>query len=191
MKRIICHWTAGTYTVSATDRKHYHYIIDGDGGLALGGLAPEDNLNTSDGTYAAHTRGANTAAIGIAIAAMHNARERPFNAGAYPIKDKQVEALVKQCARLAARYGIPVRRDTILTHAEVERTLGIKQSGKWDVVWLPGMEKPGDPIAVGDVLRGKITAAMAPAPMAPPAIEIPAQPTLWQWLVAFFTGKGA
>jgi lysozyme family protein len=35
-----------------------------------------------------------------------------------------------------------------------------------------------------------------PAPVenrpAPPAIEIPfTQPTLWQWLVAFFTGKGA
>ena len=30
------------------------------------------------------------------------------------------------------------------------------------------------------------------APPAPPAIEIPfTQPTLWQWLVAFFTGKGA
>ena len=206
MNRIIIHWTAGTHKVSATDRKHYHFIIDGDGGMALGNMKPEDNLNTADGSYAAHTRGANTGAIGIAVAAMHGAQERPFKTGNYPITEKQVAALVAQCARLALQYKIPVRRSTILTHAEVERTLGIKQAGKWDIVWLPGMAGVGDAIVIGDTLRRRISQAMAPvappwivvdhkppvsAPQAPPAIEIPAI-TFPSWLDRFrawITGK--
>jgi len=48
----------------------------------------------------------------------------------------------------------------VLTHAEVQPTLGVRQRGKWDITWLPGMEAPGDPIDVGDVLRAKISAAL-------------------------------
>ena len=190
MKRIIIHWSAGTHTVSDVDRKHYHFIIDGDGGMALGRFKPEDNLSTADGTYAAHTKGTNTGAIGIAVAAMHGAQERPFKTGPYPITEKQVEALVRQCARLALQYGIPVARDTVLTHAEVERTLGIKQNGKWDIMWLPGWDAPRDPIVAGDYLRTKIRAAMADMQRpAPPAVEVPfTQPTFWQWLVSLFKG---
>ena len=194
MNRIIIHWTAGTHKVSATDRKHYHFIIDGDGGMALGNMKPEDNLNTSDGSYAAHTRGANTGAIGIAVAAMHGAQERPFKTGNYPITEKQVSALVAQCARLALQYGIPVRRNTILTHAEVERTLGIKQAGKWDIVWLPGMAGVGDAIVIGDILRRRISQAMLPVePVLPPShpYPIPAtvRPGFCAALWALLTGK--
>ena len=32
-------------------------------------------------------------------------------------------------------------------------TLGIVQRWKWDITWLPGMDQPGDPIAVGNRLR--------------------------------------
>ena len=30
MKRIIWHWTAGSYTCSELDKEHYHFIIEGD-----------------------------------------------------------------------------------------------------------------------------------------------------------------
>ena len=91
---------------------------------------------------------------------MHGARERPFDPGAYPIQQVQVDALVRLSAELARRYGIPVSRTTMLSHAEVQPTLGIKQSGKWDFMWLPGMAGPADPVALGDRLRGRVAAAL-------------------------------
>lgn len=54
-------------------------------------------------------------------------------------------------------------RRTVLSHAEVQPTLGIRQRGKWDIAWLPGMAKPGDPVAVGDRLREQVAAALGGA----------------------------
>lgn len=156
LTRIIMHWTAGSHVVSALDREHYHFIIDGAGQVVPGRRAPEANISASDGDYAAHTRGANTGAIGVAVAGMLNAMERPFSPGSHPLREAQIDALVGLCASLCARYGIAVSPQTVLTHAEVQPTLGIAQRGKWDITWLPGMNQPGDPIAVGNILRGRI-----------------------------------
>lgn len=156
MKRIIWHWSAGTHTPSAMDRQHYHFIIDGAGKVHPGNLPPEANLNTGDGQYAAHTRGCNTGAIGIAVAAMAGAVERPFASGKYPVTQAQVDALVRVTRELAAKYRIPVTRETILSHAEVQPTLKIAQRGKWDIAWIPGMAAPGDPVKVGDKLRALV-----------------------------------
>jgi len=158
LTRIIWHWTAGTYAVSATDRRRYHFIIDGDGTVAAGDRKPEDNISAADGHYAAHTLGANTGSIGIAVAAMHGARERPFDAGAYPIKTVQIDALVRLSADLARRYGIKPTPTTMLSHAEVEPTLGIKQSGKIDIAWAPWVTAPIDPVKIGNILRARVAA---------------------------------
>ncbi len=160
MKRIIIHWTAGGHNPTATDLEHYHEVIDGKGNVHTGEHPIADNASTADGDYAAHTRGCNTGSIGIAVAAMAGAVERPFSAGRYPVTNDQVAALCARVAYLAKLFGIPVTRETILTHAEVERTLGIAQRGKWDITWLPGMKAPGDAIAVGDQLRAKISLEM-------------------------------
>lgn len=156
MKRIIMHWTAGTHLVGAQDALHYHFIVDGGGAVVAGKYAPEDNLDVSNGEYAAHTRNCNTGSIGVAVAAMGRARERPFSAGPWPITEPQLEAFLRAVAGLADTYRIPTQRDTILTHAEVERTLGIDQAGKWDITWLPGMDAPGAALDVGDRLRARI-----------------------------------
>lgn len=186
MKRIIIHWTAGTHKVNNLDREHYHFIIAGDGTVEVGKYPVIANDSTADGAYAAHTKGANTGSIGVAVAAMAGAVERPFNAGAYPITGQQIEALAKLCARLANQYDIPVTRETILTHAEVQPTLGIKQNGKWDITWLPGWVTPGHPLAVGDILRTAITKQMTARTVSPTPIETPrARPgwlDFWQWL---------
>ncbi|MDQ7775242.1 MAG: N-acetylmuramoyl-L-alanine amidase [Paracoccus aminovorans] len=187
MDRIILHWSAGTHSVSALDRQHYHFIIDGGGAVHDGDHPPEANERPVAGKYAAHTLNCNTGSIGVSLAAMAGAVEAPFNQGRYPITDAQVEALVSLCARLCVRYGIAVTRKTVLSHAEVQPSLGIKQRGKWDIAWLPGMAKPGDPVAVGDRVRERIAAAMgsaqtitepdempavlSPAPAAPPTIR--------------------
>ena len=165
MQRIIMHWSAGTHTVSALDRQHYHFIIDGSGVVHDGIHKPEANERPVSGKYAAHTLNCNTGSIGVAVAAMAGAVEAPFSPGKYPITEAQVDALAGLCAHLCARYGIDVTRRTVLSHAEVQPTLKITQRGKWDIAWLPGMAKPGDPVAVGDVLRARIIAARGHTPI--------------------------
>lgn len=155
MERIIIHWTGGKHTPNTTDINHYHYIISGDGEVVKGKYEPEDNLSVKT-KYAAHTRGLNTGSIGVSLAGMFGAREAPLDVGDYPITEVQVEVLASLVARLCEEYDIPVTRTTVLTHAEVQPTLGVKQRFKWDIVWLPGMTKTEDPIKVGDKLRLKI-----------------------------------
>ncbi|SDL37521.1 peptidoglycan recognition protein family protein [Paracoccus chinensis] len=170
MKRIIIHWSAGGHTVSALDRQHYHYIVDDDGDVHAGIHPPEANRGPLvSGRYAAHTLNCNTGSIGVAFAAMAGAVERPFSAGRYPITPAQVDAMAALCAELCRQYNIPVSRKTVLTHAEVQPTLGITQRGKWDVTWLPGMSGPGAPVAVGDMLRARVLAELAPVPQVPTA----------------------
>jgi hypothetical protein len=199
VKRIIMHWTAGGHKANATDKRHYHFIVDGDGTVVAGNHAPEANEVIRDpmngSTYAAHTRGLNTGSIGVAVAAMAGATEAPFNAGAAPITERQLTAFCGLVARLAKQYGIAVTERTILTHAEVQPVLGIRQAGKWDITWLPGMDKPSDARGVGAQLRLQINAAMvaasAPAPKpvaANPAPETDSKAGMWGRLIRAIVG---
>lgn len=156
MKRIIWHWTAGAYGANGLERNHYHYIIEPER-IVPGTRNPEANLNIKDGDYSAHTRALNTGSIGVAIDAMAGARQFPFDAGYHPITKRQVAMLVELSADLAETYNIPVTRKTMLSHAEVEPTLGVKQRGKWDIAWLPGMKGSGDPVQIGDALRQRVS----------------------------------
>lgn len=169
MERIILHWSAGAHTASTLDLAHYHFVIDGQGRVHKGKHPVSANAGPlRAGAYAAHTLNANTGSIGVALAAMAGAQERPFRAGKYPITPAQVDALAALCADLCRQYDIPVSRQTVLSHAEVQPTLGITQRGKWDVTWLPGMSEPGAPVAVGDMIRARIVAELAPKPGAQP-----------------------
>lgn len=159
--RIIMHWTAGGNTANNTDVKHYHEIVEGDGTRVEGNHLPEANNNTGDGVYAAHTRAFNTGSIGLSMAAMAGAIHSPFADGSAPITNTQLDAFVAMVAEYADTYKIPVTRRTILSHAEVPITHGIPQAGKWDIAWLPGMNKPGNPVDVGDRLRAMISAKLA------------------------------
>ena len=64
---------------------------------------------------------------------MHEATEHPFDAGPSPINEAQFMAACQMMAALCFEYGIPVTPDTVLTHAEVEPALGVRQRGKWDI----------------------------------------------------------
>lgn len=156
LHRIHIHWTGGAYGDIALERSHYHVIILDTGKVVLGDLKPEANANTRDGQYAAHTRQANSGTIGVALDAMGGAVESPFNAGKYPITQRQLKGMAVEVANLCDTYNIPVTKWSVLTHAEIQPTLGIKQRWKWDITWLPGMDKPGDPIEVGNILREMI-----------------------------------
>ncbi|PZQ99217.1 MAG: N-acetylmuramoyl-L-alanine amidase [Cereibacter sphaeroides] len=153
---IVMHWTAGGPRASALDRQHYHFMVQQDCQIIAGIHAPEANIAPKQGAYAAHTLNANTGRIGVALCGMMGAGEAPFTAGQAPINEDQVYAFCKMIAGLAKKYGIKVDRQHVLSHAEVQPTLGIKQRGKWDITWLPGMAHPDNPVKVGDQLRAKI-----------------------------------
>lgn len=159
LERIIMHWTAGGHTANSTDKRHYHEIVQGDGSRVRGDHLPEANISTADGHYAAHVRKFNTGSIGLSMAAMAGAKHSPFDAGDHPITKKQLAAFVKVVAEYADTYDIPITRQTVLSHSEVPLIHNKPQPGKWDINWIPGMKRPGNPIEVGDKLREMIRAA--------------------------------
>ncbi len=160
LHRIILHWPAGARGVIEEERRHYHLIVGHDLQVYAGHLAPEANADCSDGVYAAHTRALNTGSIGVALDGMAGAQERPFDPGPAPITWEQIKVMAPLVADLCLTYDIPVSRYSVLTHAEVQPTLGVWQRQKWDITWLPGMSSPGDTIEVGDDLRRRISAEL-------------------------------
>jgi hypothetical protein len=160
MERVICHWTAGAHQASEHDREFYHMLIEADGNLIRGFYSIKDNVSTSDGIYAAHTKNCNTGSIGVSLCCMAGAIENPFSAGAYPMTETQWRTLAEVVAQLCSTYSIPVSRETVLSHAEVQGTLGIAQSGKIDIMWIPGMTQMDDALAIGDQFRKNVSALM-------------------------------
>ena len=160
MKRVVLHWSAGAYGVIPLEANAYHFLINRDGSVSRGVFDPEDNRPPlRRGGYAAHTLNLNSDSIGIAVDAMGDANERPFSAGRWPITNEQIDALVQLTADLCGKYRIPVTRETVLSHAEVQATLGVAQKNKWDIAWLPGMTAPGNPVEIGDQIRRRVQVA--------------------------------
>ncbi|WP_377838684.1 N-acetylmuramoyl-L-alanine amidase [Bosea sp. UC22_33] len=162
MKRIVVHWTAGAHRASGLDRRHYHILIEGDGKLVRG--IPSIDLNDAREVkpgYAAHTLSCNTGSIGVSLCCMAGAVESPFNAGEAPMTRSQWEALPRVLADLCRRYGISVTPRTVLSHAEVQGTLGIKQKGKWDISRLAFDQTVRGAQACGDLFRAGTASLLA------------------------------
>jgi len=162
MKRIIIHWTAGTYRPNSVELEHYHYLIDFEkdkyekASVRKGKCRPEDNLNCTDGSrYAAHTGGGNTGSIGVAVCAMLG-YQGIKQIGNYPIKPVQMEVCYELCARLCIKYNIPISKETIMTHYEFGKKNPYTTSrGKQDIVYLAS--NPSLPAGkIGDFIRNKI-----------------------------------
>lgn len=154
---IVFHWTAGQNKASDLDRAHYHLLIEGDGKHVRG--VPSINLNSlpkAKAGYAAHTLNCNTGFIGVSLCGMAGAVESPFSAGKQPITRVQWDELANVLAQLCKRYGIKVSRKTVLSHAEVQTNLGIKQKGKWDIARLPFDTSIQGASAIGDQMRAMV-----------------------------------
>lgn len=152
MKRIIIHWTAGTYQPNTHEYECYHYLVNGDGVVIKGKYTPEDNLNCTDGKYAAHTGGGNTGSIGIAMCGMAGFTGS-VSSTKYPLTKVQCERCFKLIAELAKLYNIPINPQTVMTHYE----FGLKHpetssAGKIDINYLPAYDKRDK---VGDFIRSK------------------------------------
>lgn len=198
MKRIIMHWTAGGGRASAEDKAHYHRLVEYDGTIVLGKEDIADNIVTSDGDYAAHTLNLNAGSIGVSMCGMRGAVENPFDAGPSPVTEKQFRAFCIMVADLAREYSIPVTPETVLTHAEVQPNLGVKQRGKWDFTRLPFRDDLRGAKPVGDYFRATILEVMGvvePVAMQRPILRLgdrgPMVGDLQGQLAAlgYFTGK--
>lgn len=160
LRRTITHWTGGGSRANDSDRTHYHFITEWDGEIVKGKQEPEDNIVTSDGDYAAHVLNLNRGSIGVAMAGMRGAVESPFDAGPSAITEKQFEHHCMLLAELHRKYAIPVTRETCLTHAEVQPTLGVVQRGKWDLTRLPFKLDLRGALPVGDYMRERVKSYM-------------------------------
>lgn len=176
MKRCIVHWTGGTHKASELDRKHYHFLIEGDGTVITGKWPVLANVTPKGSAYAAHTRGANTGSGGVSMCCMAGATESPFRAGKWPMTRAQWDRMIITVADLCRKYDIAVTPSTVLTHAEVEKTLGIKQAGKWDITRIAFDPSKIGAKACGDYLRAGVSAAIIPVAKPVAAPQKPARP---------------
>lgn len=151
LTRIHWHWTVGHHKAGPADLVHYHRVFEGDG---------NERQPFPDIKPLSHTLECNGGAIGLSLCGMVGAQERPFRPGPEPITLAAIAAMIGRTAHLCAEYDIPVSRYATLSHAEVQPTLGVHQKGKWDIAWLPGMNSPSLPIAVGDLLRVRVIQAI-------------------------------
>jgi N-acetyl-anhydromuramyl-L-alanine amidase AmpD len=158
MDRVIWHWTAGRHQANAGDRRHYHVLIEGDGTL-IRGVDIALNVNPVKPGYAEHTLNCNGGSIAVSLCGMIGAQERPFKPGPEPITQAQWDKLPVVLAELCAAYGIPVTPRTVLSHAEVQGTLGIRQRGKWDIARLPFELGTVGATDIGDEMRAAVLAS--------------------------------
>jgi hypothetical protein len=135
MKRVIIHWTAGASYPNATDKSHYHYVVDKDGKVHKCTHDVLDNENCKDNDYAEHTGQGNTGSIGLSMCGMAGFNMKT-KATDYPLTDKQVQATCLLAAKMCDAYGITPSLDTIDTHYTYNQKHGIT-TGKIDIVYLP------------------------------------------------------
>lgn len=155
LERIIAHWSVTDYNADDACKRHYHYTFEADGTEVPGIMRPEANENIEDGYYCGHTRNCNSGSIGVACASMAGAEwpgKAPDQYGKFPVLKPQFEAMCLRIAKLCKKYGIPVTRETVLMHGEVQNTLKIQQRGKWDIGVLP-YANLWDVGACGDYMR--------------------------------------
>ncbi len=147
------HWTGGGHVCGGKDREHYNFIIEADGTIIEGDNTPEDQRSTADDIYGRHTARLNTRNLGIAICGMQGAIEHPFSPGPSPITEKSFRTAIGLMAKLAGAFAIPITPERVITHAEAEPNLGIKQAGKWDITALPWNPDIRGARQVGDYMR--------------------------------------
>lgn len=170
MERVITHWTVGRHTANDFEREHYHFLIEESGTIVRGNRSIRDNVSTGDGVYAAHTFGANSGSIGVALCGMIGTVEKPFAPGAEPITKAQYFQMARVVAELCAAYKIPVSPTTVLGHGEVQANLGIRQRGKWDPMVLPWEQERRPYAEVGNYFRTLVRRAMNNEPLEPAVI---------------------
>jgi len=168
LERIYLHWSGGDYT---TLYSAYHFCVAAEPGAPPQVYATHPlqanmrDLRSQPGaSYAAHTRGRNSFAIGLGVMCMKDARPDDF--GDWPLMEHLIGALCRVARVLAGFYEIPIVPEAVMTHAEAAVADGYFGSGsdevRWDIARLqpsPRPLVPGDAALVGELLRANIIAA--------------------------------
>ena len=159
VRGVVWHWTAGANGLIELEKKAYNFLHDTKGNTYDGHatIAEQVMYDWRRGIGASHTKSMNTGWIGLSVDAMAGAEQtNPITWGSHPITWDGIDAMLEQTADLHHEYGFPISKWTTLSHAEVQPTLGVKQSFKWDYVVLPGDTKSRDPVEVGNILRERL-----------------------------------
>lgn len=154
------HWTAGQYGVSEYEKGRYNILINQEGQPVEGRFPPRAQATYAVGRAASHTLNCNSHALGLAVDAMHGAWESPFSRGEAPLTWLQVRGLVRVMSNTAMSYWLPMNKWSFPTHAEIDNLFGIRQNAKWDITWLPDMDKPAPAEIVGERIREMARAEM-------------------------------
>ena len=160
VRGIVLHWTAGAQGIIDLERNAYNFVFDNDGNTYDGThtIAEQVAYDWKRGIGASHTRGMNTGWIGLSLDAMAGASQtNPITWGRNPITWAGIDAMLEHAMDLCREYDIPVSKWTVLCHAEVEQTLGVKQRSKWDYTCLPGDTNAfQDPVEIGNIMRKRM-----------------------------------
>jgi hypothetical protein len=164
LERIWLHWSGGDYR---TLYPAYHFCVwlEADGEVRVSATHDlRENMRDvradPEAPYAAHTRGRNSFAAGLAVMAMRGARPDDF--GPFPLTEPLIDGLCAVAARLAAAYGIACAPGTIATHAEAAREdgyFGCEPEERWDIARLVPAQAPlaaSEAQSAGDELRRRI-----------------------------------
>lgn len=156
LKRIIIHWTAGTYNVNTDVLNSYHYAVNNTGKIIACNHRPEDNIDCKDGNYAPHTGGGNTGSIGVAMCGMYVPNGFNVKSTKYPLTKIQCETTFQLVAELAKKYNILIKPETILTHYEFGKAHPDSSSaGKIDIIYLTAYPHV-EPSDIGAFIRTKV-----------------------------------
>lgn len=158
VRGVVWHWTAGANGLIELEKEAYNFLTDIKGNIYDGNstIAEQVMYDWRKGIGASHTKSMNTGWVGISQDAMAGANGWPMKWGSHPITWEGTDAMLKQTWDVCQEYQIPVSKWTTLSHAEVQATLGVPQSNKWDYMVLPGYDKPVDAVKVGDILRTRM-----------------------------------
>ncbi len=153
LSKICLHWTAGSNNPCAVDLAAYHYLIDSQGRIFEGKHKPEDNLDCTDGNYAAHCGGGNTGCIGLSACGMAGFTTDKKQTK-YPLTQIQIERMCAMAAHLTIKYKINIDENTVFTHHEFDQKKHLC-GGKIDIVYLPYL--PNLQVnRIGGYLRNKV-----------------------------------
>lgn len=152
-KNIVLHWTGGGSYPNESELAHYHFLIDSEGKVHRGLHSPEDNLDCTDGNYAAHCGGGNTERIGVALCGMYEFNNS-LKYTKFPLTAKQCEAAFELCAKLCKKYKL--QPNQVITHAEFGKKFPQTTSkGKIDIIYIPHISLEGID-KVGSYVRNKV-----------------------------------
>lgn len=161
LTRIHWHWAGSSYEVSDDALSHYNGMFGPDGKY-YPGTNPEDQAryDYKRGIGVSHTYQANTSAIGLSVAGMHNAQPNWGNStvdqGIYPLTWAGIDGMLKQTAEFCKEFDIKPSPWTTITHAEVQENIGIRQRNKWDIRCVPDRATLLGVRETGNILRSRM-----------------------------------